>query len=106
MYEDDESQGQESSQKRLRKAIEQRMRANAVAQQKKEVLKKLMDQPAYDRLMNIRLSNEELYSQVVDLIISLAQTGRINGRMTEPQLLAILQKVTYKKEPTLEFKHK
>jgi DNA-binding TFAR19-related protein (PDSD5 family) len=103
-YEDSEEQP--NNQRRLRKAIEARMRAAELEQQKKEALRKLTDQAAYDRLMNIRLSNQELYSQIVDLIIQLAQTNRINGKLTETQLLAILQKVTYKKEPTMEFKHK
>jgi DNA-binding TFAR19-related protein (PDSD5 family) len=102
----EEGDDERSQQKRLRKAIEARMRAAQIEQQKKDVLKKIMEQAAYDRLMNIRLSNYELYSQIVDLIISLAQNGRINGMLTEQQLISILQKVTFKKEPTVEFKHK
>lgn len=103
---EEEGQDERSQQKRLRKAVEARLHQAAIEQQKKEVLRKLMSQAAYDRLMNIRLSNYELYSQIVDLIISLAQNGRISGLLTEEQLVAILQKVTYKKEPTVEFKHK
>ncbi len=75
-------------------------------QQKKEILKKLMEQPAYDRLMNIRISNADLYSQLVDLVISLAQSNRIQGKLTEAQLLQILEKVTYRPDTKIEYSHK
>lgn len=103
MAENDENQ---PDQRRLRKAVMDQLKRQQMEQQKKDVVKKLMDSAAYDRLMNIRLSNNELYSQLIDLIISLAQSGRIQGKLTEEQLLAILQKVTNRREPTLEFKHK
>lgn len=77
-----------------------------IEQQKKELLRKLMEPAAYERLMNIRISNPELYQQLVDLIISLAQSQRLSGKLTETQLLSILQKVTARPETKIEFKHK
>lgn len=94
------------SQKRLRKALMEQMKRQQMEQQKKEVIKKLMVQAAYDRLMNIRLSNPDLYAQLIDLIISLAQSNRLQGKLTEEQLLSILQKVTYRPDTKIEFKHK
>jgi DNA-binding TFAR19-related protein (PDSD5 family) len=102
MAEDDD----QHNQKRLRKALMDQMKRQQIEQQKKEVIKRLMDQAAYDRLMNIRISSPDLYTQLVDLIISLAQTQRLQGKLTEGQLLAILQKVTYRPDTKIEFKHK
>lgn len=68
--------------------------------------KQLLDANAYERLTNIKAANYELYLQLLDLIISLAQSNRIQGKLTEAQFVAILNKVTYRREPTIEFKHK
>lgn len=82
------------------------MKKQQIEQQKKEIVKRFLDQGAYDRLMNIRLSNSDLYTQLVDLIISLAQSNRIQGKLTEEQLLQILEKVTYRPDTKIEYKHK
>ncbi len=97
---------EQPSQKRLRKALMEQVKRQQIEQQKKEVVKRLMDQAAYDRLMNIRISNNDLYTQLVDLIISLAQSNRIQGKLTEAQLLQILEKVTYRPDTKIEYKHK
>ena len=96
----------QQSQKRLRKAIMGQMKRQQIEQQKREIVRKLMDQAAYDRLMNIKISNQDLYSQLVDLVISLAQSNRIQGKLTEAQLLQILEKVTYRPDTKIEYKHK
>jgi DNA-binding TFAR19-related protein (PDSD5 family) len=101
---DEENQSQ--NQRRLRKAVIEQLKMQQIEQQKKEILKRLMVQSAYDRLMNIRISNRDLYSQLVDLIISLAQSNRINGKLTEAQLLAILEKATYRPDTKIEYHHK
>jgi DNA-binding TFAR19-related protein (PDSD5 family) len=101
-----EEEDEQRSQKRAQKAMMERYRMLQIEQQKKELLRKLMEPAAYERLMNIRISNPELYQQLVDLIISLAQSQRLSGKLTETQLLSILQKVTARPETKIEFKHK
>lgn len=93
-------------QKRMNKRLAAMVKNMQVEQQKKDLLKQLLDAKAYERMMNIRISSPELYNQVVSIIVSLAQTNRISGKMTEPQLLSILDKVTTRKEPRIEFRHK
>ncbi|MFI5412506.1 MAG: DNA-binding protein [Candidatus Micrarchaeales archaeon] len=93
-------------QKRLRKALMEQLKRQQIEQQKREVIKKLMDQAAYDRLMNIKIANNDLYTQLVDLIINLAQSNRLQGKLTEQQLLQILEKVTYRPDTKIEYKHK
>ena len=102
----EEEDQQDPEQKKLRAAIMQQYKAAQIEQQKKEVMQRLLEPKAYERLMNIRAANMELYSQMVNLIISLAQGQRINGKLTEQQLLMILQKVTARPESKIEFKHK
>jgi programmed cell death protein 5 len=107
MYEDEgEVQRDQNSQKRLKKALMDRLKRQQLEEQKKEIIKRLIDNAAYSRLMNIKLSNYELYSQLIDLIIQLAQTNRIRGKLTEEQFVEILKRATERRETTLEYKHK
>jgi programmed cell death protein 5 len=75
-------------------------------QQRREIARRLMTSEAYERLMNVRLSNRELYTQLLNLIIQMAQGNRIAGKLTEEQLRSLLSRLTYKPEPTVQFKHK
>jgi DNA-binding TFAR19-related protein (PDSD5 family) len=100
-YEEDEN-----SQKRLKKRVSAALRNMQIEQEKKELLKQLLDAKAYERMMNIRISNPAFYTQIVNIIISLVQTNRINGKMNESQLLSILDRITSKKETKIEYKHK
>lgn len=101
-----EEEDEQRSQKRAQKALQERYRMLQMEQQKKEILRKLVEPAAYERLMNIRISSPELYQQLIDLIISLAQSQRLSGKLTEAQLLSILHKVTARPETKIEFKHK
>ena len=82
------------------------MRALQAEQQRKEIAKRLMTPEAYERLMNVRLSNHELYVQLLNFIVSMAQSSKITSKLTEEQLKQILARLTYKPEPTIEIKHK
>ncbi len=88
------------------KMMQQRMQALQAEQQKRMAAKKYLTTGAYERLMNVRVANFELYSQLVDLIIAMAQSQRVTGQITEDQLKQILVRLTYRKESTIEFKHK
>ncbi len=96
----------ENEQANMKKRIAARMRAMQIEQQKREIAKKYMTPEAYERMMNVRISNQELYMQIIDLIISMVQSGRVNSKINEAQLKDILARVTYKEEPTITFQHK
>lgn len=102
MEEDEEKQYQKSMRKRVSDAI----KAAQLEEQKKEIMRQFLDDAAYERLMNIRLSNPELYNQLVKLVVSLAQSNRVTGKISETQLKSILAKMTSRHEPKIEFKHK
>jgi DNA-binding TFAR19-related protein (PDSD5 family) len=97
---------EEQYQKRMRKRVTEALREAQMEQQKKEIMRRFLDGPAYDRMMNVRVSNPELYDQLVSLIVSLVQSNRITGKMTESQLMSLVERLTYRKEPTISFKHK
>ncbi len=91
---------------KIQKALQKRMRVMQEEQQKRELVRKLMTPEAYERLMNVRISNRELYSQLTNLIIAMAQQNRLSGKLTEEQLKQILGRLTFRPEPTIEYKHK
>ena len=90
----------------LRKAYTKRMRAMQMEQQRRELAKRFVTPEAYERLMNVRLANYELYEQLLNLIIGMVQSNRIASKLTEAQLKGILAKLTYRPETNIEFKHK
>lgn len=98
--------GDEPNQQRARKALMEQLKRQQIELQKKEIAKRMLDAQAYERLMNIRASNPDLYMQLLDLIISVVQQNRVTGKITEAQFVELLGKITYRREPTLEFKHK
>ncbi len=89
-----------------RKNINQRIRAMQMEQQKRAAAKKYLTAEAYERLINVRMANYELYLQLQDLIIAMGQSNRITSKITEEQLKKMLQKFTFKPETKLEFRHK
>lgn len=96
----------EKYEKKLRKRVQDAIKSAQLEQQKKEILKQFLDSKAYERIMNIRISNNELYNQLVSMVVSLAQSNRLRGKLTEAQLKAIIEKMTFRPEPTIEFRHK
>ncbi|MGC8662701.1 MAG: DNA-binding protein [Candidatus Micrarchaeia archaeon] len=97
---------EENEDKELRKAVSKKLRELQIEQQKREVVRKYLEPAAYERIMNVRVSNYELYAQLLDLIISMIQSNRLQGRISEKQLVDLLTKLTVRPEPKIEFKHK
>jgi programmed cell death protein 5 len=101
-----EEEDQQRYQKQLQKRYSEALKRAQLEQRKAEIVKRLLDAKAYERLTNIKASNYELYSQLVDLLIAFAQQNRVQGTVSEAQLKSLLEKLTYKKETTIEFHHK
>lgn len=90
----------------LKKQVYKRLKDMQAEQQKKAVAQRLMTPGAYERLMNVRVSNFALYSQLLDFIFASAQQNRVAGKVTEEQLREILARLTYRPETRIEFRHK
>ena len=99
-------EGEEYDQKELRKRYAAAIRKMQEEQQRKELLKQVLDPEAYTRMMNIKASNEQLYAQLANLVISVVQQNRIGGKISEQQLVALLQRLTYRPGTKIDFKHK
>jgi Double-stranded DNA-binding domain. len=91
---------------KLKKAWAKRLKELQVEKEKRETARRFMDIPAYERLMNVRMSNYTLYMQMLDLILATVQSKRIAGKITEEQLKDVLYKLTYKPDTKIEFRHK
>ncbi len=92
--------------KEARKALLKMYKEEQREQQLKSVLRQLLEPDAYERIINISISNKDLYMQLANLIVSLAQSNQINGRLTEQQLISLLNRLTARKDSKIEFKHK
>jgi programmed cell death protein 5 len=93
-------------QDRIRKAVYKRLKEMQAEQERRAQLQRLMEPDAYERLMNVRISNNELYAQLANLLIAMARSGRIRGKVTEVELRGLLAKLTYRPESRIEFKKK
>lgn len=101
----DENEDQEYNRQLKRRYVEAMQRAQ-LEERKKELLKQFLESEAFERLMNVKTSNYELYSKLVDMLISFIQGNRVQGKISEKQLRELLEKITFKKDTTIEFKHK
>jgi DNA-binding TFAR19-related protein (PDSD5 family) len=97
----------EPSQEAAQELYQKRLQALQLEMQKKEILRRMLSDGAYERMMNVRLSSPELYDKVVSSLAYLSQSGRkLEGKISDEQLYALLQKMTEKREPTIEFRSK
>jgi programmed cell death protein 5 len=90
----------------MKKEIMRRLKEMQIEQEKKSTVKRFMTPEAYERLMNVRVANYELFAQLLDLLIAMARGNRIQGNITEAQLRDLLARLTFKPESKIEFKHK
>jgi programmed cell death protein 5 len=93
-------------QKEIKKRLSKSIKEMQIEEQRKELMKQVLDTNAFQRLMNVKISNHNLYIQVVNVLISFMQSGRISGKLSEDQLISIITKMTQKPETRIEFKHK
>ncbi|MBI5036100.1 hypothetical protein HZC09_02035 [Candidatus Micrarchaeota archaeon] len=98
---------EDEAQELRKKQIEEFRRMQAEELQKRELMKQILDDHAYGRLSNIRIANKSFYDKLVMLLLSLYRSGQITGRITEKQLLALLNKIQeQRREPEISFKRK
>ncbi|MEM0437798.1 MAG: DNA-binding protein [Candidatus Micrarchaeia archaeon] len=89
-----------------KRRIQERLKAAYLEERKKELLGKFLEGAAYERMMNVRLSNPEVYDKVVEVIVQLAASGRLSRKLSEREVLAILARATHRHEPSIEIRRK
>ena len=67
-----EDNEENSEQEKLKSAYQKRLQQMQQDAQKRELLKKLMEPSAYERMTNVRISNPELYEKVVSSLLEAA----------------------------------
>ena len=84
--------------------LEEARKASAIDAQIKGLLSRILEQPAYDRLMNVRMSNQELYAKAVNALVQMyKRTGR---KITEKELIMILSASVERRTGSIEIRRK
>lgn len=66
--------------------------------QKEAVMRALLTPEARERLARVKMARPDFGAQVENLIMQLAQQGRIQQKMSEEQLLALLRQIQGEKK--------
>lgn len=61
--------------------------------QKQSILRSLMTNEARERLGRVKMARPDFGAQVEEVLIQMAQQGRLNQKLTEPALVSILRQL-------------
>lgn len=70
----------------------------------KGVMLNLLDEKARERMNNIRVVRPEIYSNLIAYLAQLYQAGQIRGKITEEQIVAVLNSMSQRKETKIKRK--
>ena len=76
---------------------EQEAQRQDFEEKKKMILRTILTNKAKERLGNIRVARPEIAENIENQLIMLAQSGRLESKINDQQLRAILQKIIPKK---------
>ena len=62
------------------------------------LLRNILEAEAFERLSNVKIANYEKYIQVSQGLITMHQQGRVEGKVSETQLIELLSKLASKRE--------
>ncbi|MCK5423629.1 MAG: DNA-binding protein [Deltaproteobacteria bacterium] len=86
-------------------AQRQKEQTESVKQQKQSILRSILSDQAKQRVNNIKLVNPQMAEAIENQLITLAQSGRIRGVISEEQLLQMLRELQNSKRDTkIKFK--
>ncbi|MDO8633895.1 MAG: DNA-binding protein [archaeon] len=98
---------EEARQQALQKMLEESKKHDREAQAEQalnQALKNLLTDEAKQRLYNVRLVNNSLFTQAVQTIAYLSKQGRIEEKIGDAELKQLLEKLSAKKETTIRRK--
>ncbi|MBI4210453.1 MAG: DNA-binding protein [Candidatus Diapherotrites archaeon] len=79
----------------------------AEAEQKaQQMLKRLLEERALERLNNVKLVNKELYGKAFQAVMGLVQRGYVKEKLNEEQVKQILMQLRNERETKIEVKRK
>ena len=71
-----------------------------IEMQKKAILRAILEPEAKERLSRLKLAHPDIAEAVENQLIALAQSGRLNQRITDEMLVEILRRIAPKKRET------
>ncbi len=99
----DENQADNAAYKDAQKRrLEELQKRQAAQAQLSAIVNKVFEPTAIARLSNIRMSNENLYMQIVQFFVSAVQSGKLSGKVTEEQVKQVAsQLLSTRRETTI-----
>jgi len=76
---------------------QQQAQNEQLEEQKKSILRSILTTDAKQRLSNIKLARPKIGDQIENQLIMLAQSGRLQQKITDAQLRELLRKIMPKK---------
>ncbi len=96
----------EKEEEKLRKVLAKRYKALQIEEQKKQIIRRFLEPEAYERLMNVRIANYELYQQLLDLLIALIQSKKITKALSDSEFKQLLAQLTSRPSGSIQIMHK
>ena len=91
---------QAQKEKQLEELARQQELAKRIEEQKKAILRAILEPEARERLSRIKLAHPEIAEAVENQLIALAQSGRIQRKITDEMLKELLRRALPKKRET------
>ncbi len=76
---------------------EQELQRQEFEEQKKSILRAILDTQARERLANIKIARPEMAESIENQLIMLVQSGKLKNKINDEQLRMLLAKVLPKK---------
>jgi len=91
---------QEQRRQELEELQRQQEMQKQIEAQKQAILRQILEPEARERLGRIKLAHPEIAENVENQLIILAQSGKLNQKITDRMLVEILKRVMPKKRET------
>jgi len=103
---EDEDARAEHIRKRKMQNQEKFAEAKKAEEQLKSTLRMILNEPAYARIMNVKMANQQMFTAAVQYLLRVFQ--RFQRKITEEELLAVLRTIKEKneKETKITFERK
>jgi len=95
---------EEIDEEALRTRIQEMQRAQLADRRLRAMLAQILEGKAFERFMNVRISNPELYANVSNALVYAYK--KVRRRITEDELLAMLSASTERREGSISVKRK
>ncbi len=95
---------QQFMQQQLQGQMQQQMQQKQTEEILKVIKMQILDDNARERLNNLKITKYDLAFQIELYLAQLYQAGQIRTRITDAQMVSILQKFQNKKEPKIRIR--